>query len=459
MAGKAIIVGAGLAGSLLAGMLARDGWTVELVERRQDPRARGFIGGRSINLALSVRGLTALARVGLDQSVLQDAIRMPGRMMHDDRGALTFQPYSANADEAIHSVSRGGLNITLLQGADAHNAVTMRFGARCEKVDPHAGRATFRHELRGDRFTLEGDLIVGADGAFSAVRDTLRVMDRFDFSQSYLGHGYKELEIPPAEKCAMDPKKHDGFAMDPNALHIWPRGGEMMIALPNADRTFTCTLFWDHDDLHALDTDAKVGDKFARVYPDVPALMPALLDDYRRNPVSSLVTVRCSPWNRGKVTLLGDAAHAIVPFFGQGMNAAFEDCRVLAEMLEEHGSGSVEGALARFAKAREPNANAIADMALENFIEMRDKVADPAFLFRKRVDAALTRIDPEGHTPRYNLVSFTNTPYAEAKRDGDRVIAVAERIAGELRASGGESMNDDALDAAVRERLGAVPSA
>lgn len=443
-----IIVGAGLGGSLLACLLARDGHRVDVYERRPDPRVEGFVGGRSINLALSTRGITALERVGLAERVLADAVRMPGRMMHSPTGELTFQPYSARPGDAINSVSRAGLNLTLLEHADSSENVTLRFGQRCLGVDLGATTATFHDERTGATTTVGADAILGADGAFSAVRDALRISDRFDYSQSYLEHGYKELDIPPARDCGVDPGLHDGFAMEPSALHIWPRGGAMMIALPNRDRTFTCTLFWPFEELGALDTDEKVRAHFGRHYPDAVPLMPTLVGDYRRNPTSSLVTIRCGPWGRGRVLLIGDAAHAVVPFYGQGMNAAFEDARILAEMLR--GGGAIEDVFTEFSRVRKPDADAIADMAIENFLVMRDRVADRAFLFRKRVEQALDRVDHARFTPLYNLVSFSNTPYAEARRAGGRVVELAERLAGTLRAQGAEALDDAALTERVR---------
>ncbi len=451
-----IIVGAGLGGSLLACLLAQDGHRVDVYERRPDPRVKGFIGGRSINLALSTRGITALEQIGLADEVLGDAVRMPGRMMHSPAGELTFQPYSAREGDAINSVSRGQLNLTLLEHADTCDRVTLRFGQRCEGVDLANTAATFHDEQSGQTQSVTADAIIGADGAFSAVRDALRVSDRFDYSQSYLEHGYKELEIPPAKDCGVDPGLHDGFAMAPHALHIWPRGGAMMIALPNQDRTFTCTLFWPFEDLEALDTDDKVQAHFERHYPDAVPLMPTLVEDYRQNPTSSLVTVRCAPWNKGRVVLIGDAAHAVVPFYGQGMNASFEDARILAEMLR--AGGSIPSVFAHFSRERKDDADAIADLAIENFLIMRDRVADKAFLFRKRVEQALDRVDPERFAPLYNLVSFSNMPYAEARREGGRVVELAERLAGELRAEGGESLDDEALTERIRAMVATLPA-
>jgi len=455
---RVIIVGAGLAGSLLAVFLAEMGYRVRVLERRPDPRDSGFVGGRSINLALSARGIDALSRVDLADRVLDAAIPMRGRMMHSQAGELTFQAYSADPSEAINSVSRGGLNVTLLEAADAHDHVSLRFGARCEHVDLDEPAVVLADERSGVKWRETGSAIIGSDGAFSAVRQAMQVAGRFDFSQSYLAHGYKELRIPPADECGVDPEAHDGFAMDPNALHIWPRGGAMMIALPNRDRSFTCTLFWPFGadpDGRAAEGDPLFEHSFARVdamarvtpffeehYPDAVALMPMLEHDYRRNPTSSLLTIRCEPWSRGRVVLLGDAAHAIVPFYGQGMNAAFEDCVALARALDREG-GEWHRALASYAAGRTPHADAIADMALTNFVEMRDKVADPEFLHRKRIEQALHAAFPAEAEPQYNLVSFSTVPYAEARERGRELAGVVERVAEELTLKDAETLSED----------------
>jgi kynurenine 3-monooxygenase len=419
-----LIVGAGLAGALMACYLARRGHHVSIYERRPDPRAKGFIGGRSINLALSARGLAGLAGVGLDQQVLARAIRMPGRMIHPaSPGAATvFQPYSANPADAINSISRSDLNLTLINAAAAHEHVLFQFDHPCLDIDLAATAATFQTPSGPRR--VEADLIIGADGAFSAVRGAMQKIDRFDYSQSYLEHGYKELHIPPRD---------GGFAMDPHALHIWPRGGSMMIALPNPDRSFTCTLFWPFEAFDALRTPAEVEHHFRGHYSDAVPLMPTLAEDYARNPTGSLITIRCRPWAVGRTVLLGDAAHAIVPFFGQGMNAAFEDCLTLDRCLGEHPE-DLGAALHHFQQIRKPNADAIADMALENFVEMRDRVGRPDFLYRKKVEQAIHESFPGRVTPLYNLVSFSTVPYAEALARGraldrtlDRVIASLPR--------------------------------
>ncbi len=442
--GTIVIVGAGLAGSLLACDLARLGYRVEVLERRPDPRRQGFIGGRSINLALSVRGLTALERVGLHERVLEDAIRMPGRIMHAPTPdtPTVFQPYSADPNEAIRSVSRSGLNMTLLSAAEAMDGVGIRFGQSCEEVDLDGGAVTVRDGETGETAVVRGDLVIGADGAFSAVRAAMQRSGRFDYSQSYLEHGYKELVIPPGDASSpFTLEKGDEtvrFRADPLGLHIWPRGGAMMIALPNRDGSFTCTLFWPFKGDHSFEAvdamdDAGIRTFFDRWYPDAVPLMPTLLEDYRSNPTSSLVTVRCAPWHVGRAVLVGDAAHAIVPFFGQGMNAAFEDCRILAEQIERSG-GDLGSVLPVYSAARKPNADAIADMALDNFTEMRDKVGSKAFLVRKRAEKLLHRAMPGRFMPLYNLVSFSNVPYAEARararRDERRVVRAVALLAG-----------------------------
>lgn len=416
-----ILVGNGLAGSMLAVLFARVGWRVSLFERRGDPRAKGYQGGRSINLALSARGLAGLAAAGLADLVRErDLIRMPGRMIHPVSGATVFQPYSHNPDDAINSVSRGGLNLTLIGAASKLDGVAMHFDHVCTDVDFATTTATFQRP-DGTRVTASADLIVGADGAFSAVRGAMQKTDRFEYSQSYLAHGYKELHIPPRPGTSES-------QLEPAALHIWPRGGSMMIALPNRDGSFTCTLFWPFEGEHSfanLSTHAEVRSFFETQYPDAVPLMPTLEQDYLQNPTSSLVTVRCWPWVRHRTVLLGDAAHAIVPFYGQGINCGFEDA---ADLVGRLASGSIDAALDAYQHARKPNADAIADMALDNFIEMRDKVGRPEFLYRKKVEQTLHAAFPEQCQPQYNLVSFSTVPYSEAKRRGDALSRLIDRV-------------------------------
>jgi len=417
---RVAVVGAGLAGCLLATLLARRGLTVDVYERRDDPRRAGAERGRSINLAISARGLDALGRVGLDERTLDDALPMRGRTLHSPSGALAYQSYSADGTRAINSISRAGLNHALLDRAEETPGVRLHFGRRLVGVDAETGELTF-----DDGHTARADVVLGADGAYSAVRRSIQ--HGMDLHQDFLPHGYKELTIPA----------RDGrFALDPGSLHIWPRGASMMIALPNTDRSFTCTLFWDKAEFAALDTPERVLAAFRERYPDAVPLMPTLAADYLANPVGSLVTVRCAPWVRGRVALVGDAAHAIVPFFGQGANCAFEDCVELDRSLTAAG-GDWPAALARYQEQRKANADAIADMALANFVEMSEKVASPVFRGQTKLRHALERALGGRYVSRYELVSFTTIPYAEIEgriRRQDRAVGAA--AAGMLAAVG-----------------------
>lgn len=426
------IVGAGLGGALMACYLARDGHEVDLYERRPDPRTHGFIGGRSINLALSARGIHALQQVGLAEEVLKTVIPMPGRMIHPVQGDLHFQAYSKDPADRINSVSRAGLNITLLDAAARHPNVRLHFDHRCAHIDFDRPAVTFERS-DGPPVTKEADLVIGADGAFSAVRLQMMLrMDRMVYRQDYLEHGYKELTIPPAERCGVDPKKFDGFAMDPNALHIWPRGGYMMIALPNQDRSFTCTLFWPFtgpNGFESLRTPEEITRYFKEHFPDAVPLMPTLVEDYRKNPSSSLVMIHCDPWQyRDKVVLLGDAAHAIVPFYGQGMNCAFEDCHALHESMKRRGPDWSK-AFSEYFAGRKPNADAIGEMALHNFIEMRDHTASRLFLWKKKLAHLLHKLFPDWFMPLYNMISFSIIPYAEARERARRQAIVIRSVA------------------------------
>ncbi|MSR69419.1 MAG: FAD-dependent monooxygenase [Phycisphaerales bacterium] len=429
MSKRVLIVGAGLAGSLLAVYLARAGWTVEVRERRGDPRAAGHIGGRSINLAISARGLKALRRVGLEEAILRDAIRMPGRMIHARDQSLNFQPYSRNPAHAIQSVSRSTLNLTLIRAAAAEAGVTIRFDQRCTDLDATSGSATFHDDRTGETSTAQADLIVGTDGAYSVLRGAMQKQEGFDYQQSWLSHGFKELHIPAVTSGATAP-----FAMHPHALHIWPRGGSMMIALPNPDGSFTCTIFWPHKTtasaagFDSIATTESARAHFTKHYQDALALMPTFDHDFVNNPVGWMMTVRSRPWSMGgRVALLGDAAHAIVPFFGQGANASFEDCEALTDALAA-SHNDIPAALADYERARKRNTDAIADMALENFIEMRDKTASRLFRWRKKAEHFIHGMAPSIFTPRYDMVSFDTIPYADAlakSRRQDRVITIS----------------------------------
>jgi kynurenine 3-monooxygenase len=423
--GTIVLVGAGLGGALMANLLGRAGFAVRGFEMRPDPRRGPAPAGRSINLALSARALHALRVVDLADRVVDIGIPMRGRMIHDQAGHTAFQPYGTAPEHANLSVSRAELNLALINAAEAQRDVGFQFGMKCEAVDAESRSATFTDAATGRTVTASGDFIIGADGAFSAVRRRIQRQDRFDYQQSYLSHGYKELTIPP--------QPGGGFAFDPNALHIWPRGGFMMIALPNRDASFTCTLFWPFDGANsfaALDSDARVERCFAGVFPDAAALMPDLAAEYARNPVGSLVTIRCFPWrDRDRVVLLGDACHAVVPFHGQGANASFEDCVVLDECIRECGPDWGK-AFSLYETRRRENTDALADLSLANFREMRDHTGSRAFRLGKGLEKALYRLWPARFMPLYMMISFTRIPYAEAVR-----IARTQRRL--LRAVGG----------------------
>jgi kynurenine 3-monooxygenase len=419
MATKFVLIGSGLAGGLLAAYFGRRGYEVELYERRSDPRAGNFVGGRSINLALSTRGIHALEQLGIAEEVLKHAIPMRGRMIHPaGAGAkLHFSPYDRDPNKHINSIGRAALNTTVIEAALRYPNVRVHFNHRCTDVDLDSATAQFDSSRpsgpsTSQRVAAHGDAIIGVDGAFSAVRQAMQKrLPDFQYDESYLAHGYKELTIPPAP---------DGsWRMEKEALHIWPRKSFMMIALPNPDGSFTCTLFWEFKgprSFESMQTDDDIRRFFGEEFPDAVRLMPTLLEDYRENPTGSLVTIRCSPWyHKDKVALVGDAAHAVVPFYGQGMNAAFEDCVVLDECLAQFPSDR-ERAFAEYFSRRKKNADALADLAVQNFVEMRDKTASRLFRAKKKLDHFLEGVLPGTYLPLYAMVTFTRIPYAAAAR-------------------------------------------
>ena len=414
---KFTVVGGGLGGALMAIFLGRAGYEVEVCEKRRDPRVGQAEEGRSINLAISARGLHALDQVGLASEILKRAIPMRGRMMHSLRGDLSFQPYGTRENQVINSVSRAELNMALLNAAEQSPNVRIVFGKKCAGVDLETATVSLLDDATGEASTAEGDVVVAADGAFSAVRHQMQKLERFDFEQSYLEHGYKEMSIPAGPNGT--------FLLERNALHIWPRGGYMMIALPNADGSFTCTCFWPLEgpnSFAALKSKADVLRFFEERFPDAAPLMPTLAEDFFENPTGSLVTIRCRPWHvRDRVVLLGDACHAVVPFYGQGANAAFEDCVVLNKALARHAPDR-ERAFAFYHESRKKNADALADLSLANFVEMRDKTASRAFLAGKRMEKILHRLFPAWFVPLYTMVTFTRIPYAEAVAKAKRQL-------------------------------------
>jgi kynurenine 3-monooxygenase len=414
-----VLIGSGLAGGLLAAYLGRRRYEVDLFERRADPREGNLVGGRSINLAISTRGIHALEQIGIADEALRHAIPMRGRMIHDKSGVLHFAPYDVDPKKCINSIGRAALNATVIEAAQRYSNVRVHFNHKCTDVDIDSAVAHL--ETANCAVTARGDAVIGVDGAFSVVRKSMQnEIDKFQYDESYLAHGYKELTIPPGS---------DGsWRMEKNALHIWPRKSFMMIALPNPDRSFTCTLFWEFEgprSFAAMKTDDDVRRFFEEEFPDALPLMPSLLDDFRNNPTGSLVTIRCAPWfYRDKVCLLGDAAHAVVPFYGQGMNAAFEDCVVLDECLQKFPQHR-ERAFGEYFNRRKENADALADLAIGNFIEMRDKTASKTFRAKKKLDHALEAALPGLYLPLYTMVTFTRIPYAKAARRAhlqDRVL-------------------------------------
>jgi kynurenine 3-monooxygenase len=419
-ASRVAIVGGGLTGALAAIRLHEAGHAVSLYERRDDLRRSREHQGRSINLALSTRGLDALERVGLAQVLREQGVPMRGRMLHGRDRSVTFQPYSADPRNVLLSVSRDGLNATLLDAVDERK-IPISFGHRLVDIQLRTAHAVF--EAGGATVREPFDVLIGADGAYSAVRNRLQRTDRFSYEQTYLEHGYKELTIPA---------RTDGsYAMEPHALHIWPRGGHMMIALPNGDGSFTCTLFWPYGGdvgFERVDTEREVRDTFLDQFPDAVDLMPQLTDEYLHNSTSSLVTIRCAPWFlEDRVVLLGDAAHAVVPFYGQGANAALEDVTIFMDLLHAHGDdwGST---MAGFYERRKPDADALADLALDNFVEMRDRVASPLFRLRVRAEQRAHRWAPRWITPLYEMVTFSRLPYVDAVARAKRQTQIIDRL-------------------------------
>jgi kynurenine 3-monooxygenase len=418
----ALVVGGGLVGSLLAVLLAKRGFSVSVYERRPDIRQTVLAAGRSINLALSDRGWKALALADMEDEIRQIAIPMYSRCMHDKAGNITYQAYGKEG-EAIYSVSRGGLNKALLLKAAKYHNVSLRFNKRCLDVDPDGCKLVFEDTQTGIHEEVYTDRIYATDGAFSAVRQRLQRIDRFDYSQTYMTHGYKELIIP-----ALSDGTH---RIDKHALHIWPRGKFMLIALANLDGSFTVTLFFPFEgdtSFESIKTAKDVQRFFTDTFPDAVALMPTLSTDYFENPTSSLCIIRCAPWNyRDKVLLMGDAAHAIVPFYGQGMNAGFEDCSEFWRLSETYGDDAAQ-IFPEFARIRKPNGDAIAELALKNYTEMRDLVADEMFLLRKKIEKKVFELHPDKWVPLYSMVTFSHTPYADALKIGQRQERIMDEI-------------------------------
>ncbi len=414
------ILGAGLIGSLLSIYLRKKGLDVTVYEKRADYRKSGYKEeGRSINMALSDRGWKALEKIGLKDKVLPLAIPMYGRKIHDEHGKTSFIPYGRE-DQAIYSISRGRFNQLLLNHAEKEG-VKVNFEHYCENVDLSTNELHFSFP---EDIKVNSKVIIGADGAFSVIRSAMQKQIRFDYRQEYISHGYKELTIPATTSGE--------FAMDPNALHIWPRGKFMLIALPNPDKSFTCTLFLpfksskvcfdkinDGKDLEGI---------FKTYFDDAYQVMPDLAQEFFTNPTSALINIECFPWVQKQTLIIGDASHAMVPFYGQGMNCGFEDCFILDGLIDKFGTNAWELVFAKFQKVRKPDTDAISQLALENFVEMRDSVADPRFLLRKKIEARLHALYPKDWIPLYTMVTFSDIPYSEAYAQGQLQDVIMKRV-------------------------------
>ena len=428
------LIGGGLVGALLAAQLAQRGFTVDVYEKRPDPRRAGFLGGRSINLALAERGLQALRRAGLADEVLQHAVMMRGRMVHDREGNSGLQRYGIDDSEVIWSVSRGALNILLLNAAENAGA-RLHFGQSLIAADFDQQRIRFLDADGAEREVAAG-LLIGADGAGSALRAALNAHAPLGERIESLGHGYKELEIPSASELAPALQQlgggRDQYVLEPHALHIWPRGGYMCIALPNTQGSFTVTLFLPTSgaapSFATLPDSNAAATFFSKQFPGLLSLLPRFAEDYDHNPVGSLSTLYLDRWHLdGRALLVGDAAHAIVPFHGQGMNCGFEDTVVLADLLTATPDDTA-AVFAEFQRQRQPDTDAIARMALENYVEMRDSVADPHYLAKRELGAMLAAHIPDHYMARYRLVTFTHLPYAYALERGHAQDALLEQL-------------------------------
>jgi kynurenine 3-monooxygenase len=417
-----VIAGAGLVGSMWACFMANKGHEVHVYERRSDMRKQVKYAGKSINLALSTRGWTSLEKIGLKEELLSIAIPMHGRMIHQTDGTTDYQPYGKEG-QAIYSISRGDLNIALMNKADENEHIHFHFLKQTTKIDFDSNTLFFKDLENNTEGKHEASAIFGADGAFSSVRYQMQKTNMFNYSQQYLEHAYKELSIPAHA---------DGsHRLEKNALHIWPRKSFMLIALPNMDGSFTVTLFLQFKgalSFENLNTDSEIISFFQEYFPSALAHMPNLLEDFRENPTASLVTVKCYPWNHKNVCLLGDAAHAVVPFYGQGMNAGFQDCYVLNELMDQMGENDLANVFETYSQTHAANGVAIADLALRNFIEMRDATSNDKFLLRKQLELHLMKTFPGQYHSQYQMVTFSNTPYKKALDLGDKQTAFAETL-------------------------------
>ncbi len=420
---EVVIIGAGLVGSLWAVYMSKAGYNVTIYERRSDIRKAEISAGKSINLALSVRGWTALDAVGVGDEIRKIGIPMYGRMMHDLKGNLSYQPYGKEG-QAIYSISRGKTNAVMMDMAEKLGDATIHYNHDCKKVDLNAGIVTLTNTLTNEEVTVKADLVFGVDGAFSAVRyNSFQKLNRFNYSQNYISDGYREILLPA---------NPDGsHKLDKHALHIWPRGRFMLMAMANEDGSFTCTLFMPHEggenSFDKLTSREAVNKFFSTTFPDFYEMMPNIADAWEDHPLSNLAIIRCYPWTNGKVALMGDAAHATVPFYGQGMNAGFEDCTVMNRLMHKHNH-DWDAIFAEYSVERKPDGDALQDLSVENYYVMRDYVADPAFILRKKIEAKFSELHPDRWLPLYSQVTFSNIRYSDAYRQGNVQSEIMDEI-------------------------------
>lgn len=441
----ATIVGAGLVGSLWAVYLSKAGYKVTIVERRPDIRKAEISAGKSINLALSTRGWKALDAVGVGDEIRKIAIPMPGRIMHDLKGNLTFQPYGKEG-QAIYSVSRGGVNAKMMDVAEQHGNATIFYNEKCTDVDLENG-IVYTETQTGEKKEYHSDLVFAADGAFSAVRyNAMQKLDRFQYSQNYIDDGYREILLPA---------NADGsYKLEKNALHIWPRGQFMLIALPNEDGSFTCTLFMPfkgENSFETLTNKKAVNTFFATTFPDFYEMMPNIADAWEDHPLSSLAIIRCYPWTHGKTALMGDAAHATVPFYGQGMNCGFEDCTVLWELMQKHNE-DWKKVFEEYQLMRKPDGDGVQDLSLHNYYVMRDYVANPNFLLQKKIEAHFSEKHPDKWMPLYSQVTFSHIRYSEAWKKGQIQDAIMKKVMAEID-NIDEKWNSQEIENAILKEL------
>ena len=412
---QATVIGSGLVGSLWAIYLNKAGYKVSLFERRPDMRKNPMSAGKSINLAISYRGWKALDAVGLGDIIRKSSIPMYGRIAHQIDGSTTFHSYGIN-NQAIYSVSRGEINSRLMDAAEASGMTELFFDSQCTGLDMNKNIAYFEHNVNGIKFETKSNVIFATDGAFSTVRyQSMQRLDRFSYSQNYIEDGYKEILLPA---------NADGsFKLDKNALHIWPRGRFMLIALPNIDGSFTCTLFMPFDGhkfcFNNLKSREDIDTFFKEMFPDFYKLMPEIADTWTDHPISSLAIIRCFPWHNKQTVLMGDAAHATVPFYGQGMNAGFEDCTIMSQLMEQFGD-DWNGCFAEYERLRKPNGDAVQDLSLQNYLIMRDKINDPEFNLQQKVEKRIHTLYPDQYLPLYSMVSFSDIEYHTALEQGKK---------------------------------------